>query len=76
MEKIENNKTRFSKELRQYSEELDLINEINSNPSKLFKMSEVEFNNALRAIKKRDEFLNQRIFELKQQILKIRKKDI
>ena len=68
-------KTKFSIKLRKYSEELNLINEINDNPSKLFDMSIEELENVLQAIHKRRNFLNQRILELKTELSKISKKD-
>lgn len=73
---MENGRIHFAKELRKYSEELDLINQINYNPAKLFEMSDEEIDNALQALKKQNEFLDQRIFELKQELLKINKKII
>lgn len=73
---MENGRIHFAKELRKYSEELDLINQINYNPAKLFEMSDEEIDNALQALKKQNEFLDQRIFELKQELLKINKEII
>lgn len=73
---MENGRIHFAKELRKYSEELDLINQINYNLAKLFEMSDEEIDNALQALKKQNEFLDQRIFELKQELLKINKKII
>lgn len=73
---MDNERIHFAKELRKYSEELDLINQINYNPAKLFEMSDEEIDNALQAIKKQNEFLDQRIFELKQELLKIKKEII
>ena len=68
-------KTKFSIKLRKYSEELNLINEINDNPSKLFDMSIEELENVLQAIHNRRNFLNQRILELETELSKISKKD-
>lgn len=68
-------KTKFSIKLRKYSEDLNLINEINDNPSKLFDMSIEELENVLQAIHKRRNFLNQRILELETELSKISKKD-
>lgn len=60
-------KAKFFSGLRQFSDELNLINEIRDNPSKLYDMNIEELNNVQQVIMKRQEFVNQRILELKQQ---------
>lgn len=67
LENNTNKKEKFSTGLRKFSHELNSINEIRANPSKLYDMSMEELNDLHQAIKKRQEFVNQRIFELKQQ---------
>lgn len=66
----------FLKELRNYSEEQDLIAQINADTSVLYDMSMEELEKIYETLKKRNAYLDAQIREVQHQLQQIRKTNI